>query len=234
MPFARDEWAHLREATPLTLSEEDLERLRGLNDPVSVKEVVEIYLPLSRLLNLHVAATQELHASTTQFLGTTEAAAAVRHRHRRQRRRRQEHDRAPAAGAARPLAGSPARRSGDDRWLPAAERGCSKERGLMKRKGFPESYDVRRLVQFVADVKAGAARRAGPVYSHTRYDIVDGRMARRAPARHPDRRGAQRAADGSAAAAGVRSGRSCRTSSTSRSTSTRTRATSNAGTSSAS
>ena len=71
--LSRDEWAHLREATPLTLSEEDVDRLRGLNDPVSVKEVVEIYLPLSRLLNLRVAATQGLHASTTQFLGTTES-----------------------------------------------------------------------------------------------------------------------------------------------------------------
>ena len=58
MPFSRDEWSRLREATPLTLSESDLERLRGLNEPVSVPEVVDIYLPLSRLLNLHVAATQ--------------------------------------------------------------------------------------------------------------------------------------------------------------------------------
>ena len=71
--LSREELAHLREATPLTLSEADVDRLRGLNDPVSVKEVVEIYLPLSRLLNLRVAATQGLHESTTEFLGTKES-----------------------------------------------------------------------------------------------------------------------------------------------------------------
>ena len=98
------------------------ERLRGLNEPISLEEVVEIYLPLSRLLNLHVAATQELHAATATFLGTTETAAAVRHRRRRQRRSGEEHDRAPAAGAALALAGPSARRSGHHRRLPAAER----------------------------------------------------------------------------------------------------------------
>ena len=92
MPFTRDEWARLRDSTPLTLSEADLERLRGLNEPVSVQEVVEIYLPLSRLLNLHVAATQELHAATAKFLGTTRPGAALHHRRRRQRGGRQEHD----------------------------------------------------------------------------------------------------------------------------------------------
>jgi type I pantothenate kinase len=171
--LSRDEWAHLREATPLTLSEDDVDRLRGLNDPVSVKEVVEIYLPLSRLLNLRVAATQGLHASTSKFLGTSELqppyiigiAGSV------------------AVGkstTARLLQALLARWPDHPRVDLVTTDGflmpnrMLEERGLMKRKGFPESYDVRRLVQFVADVKAGAPEVSAPVYSHTQYDIVEG------------------------------------------------------------
>ena len=171
--LSREEWAHLREATPLTLSEADVDRLRGLNDPVSVNEVVEIYLPLSRLLNLRVAATQGLHESTRKFLGTTESqppyiigiAGSV------------------AVGkstTARLLQALLARWPDHPRVDLVTTDGFLmpnrqlEERGLMKRKGFPESYDVRRLVQFVADVKGGAPEVRAPVYSHTRYDIVDG------------------------------------------------------------
>ena len=171
--LSREEWAHLREATPLTLSEEDVDRLRGLNDPVSVKEVVEIYLPLSRLLNLRVAATQGLHASTTKFLGTTESqppyiigiagSVAV--------------GKSTTARLLQALLASwPDHPQVDlvttDGFLMPNR--VLEERGLMKRKGFPESYDVRRLVQFVADVKGGAPDVRAPVYSHTRYDIIDG------------------------------------------------------------
>lgn len=67
--YSRAEWAHLRADTPLTLDEADLARLRGLNDPVSLGEVVEIYLPLSRLLSLYVEATQDLFHVTNKFLG---------------------------------------------------------------------------------------------------------------------------------------------------------------------
>ena len=67
--FEREEWAHLRADTPLTLDEADLERLRGLNDPVSLEEVVKIYLPLSRLLSLYVEAIQGLFRVTNNFLG---------------------------------------------------------------------------------------------------------------------------------------------------------------------
>ena len=107
--LSRDEWAHLREATPLTLSEEDVDRLRGLNDPVSVKEVVEIYLPLSRLLNLRVAPRRDC-TRRRAVPRDDRIAAAVHHRHRRQRRRRQEHDRAhcsrPCSPAGRITRGS--------------------------------------------------------------------------------------------------------------------------------
>ena len=171
--LTRDDWARLRESTPLTLSETDLDRLRGVNDPVSVDEVAQIYLPLSRLLNLRVAATQELHAATARFLGTSGSrppfiigiAGSV------------------AVGkstTARVLKALLAHWldhprvdlvTTDGFLLPNA---VLEERGLMRRKGFPESYDLRTLVQFVADVKAGVAEVRAPVYSHTRYDIVDG------------------------------------------------------------
>src|SRR5512146_917559 len=68
--FMRDQWARLRGETPLTLSEADLSRLRGVAEAVSMREVEEVYLPLSRLLNLHIAAVQDLHGVTSRFLGT--------------------------------------------------------------------------------------------------------------------------------------------------------------------
>ena len=174
--LTRAEWAHLRESTPLTLSAADLERLRGLNDPVSVSEVTDVYLPLSRLLNLRVAATQQLNRATSTFLGTL----------------------APRVPYVIGIAGSVAVGKSttarvlrallaewpdhprvdlvttDGFLLPTA---VLEARGLMQRKGFPESYDVRRLVQFVSDVKSGAPEVAAPVYSHTRYDIVPGEFA---------------------------------------------------------
>jgi type I pantothenate kinase len=171
--LTRAEWARLREATPLTLSERDLDRLRGVNDPVSVDEVAQIYLPLSRLLNLRVAATQELHAATARFLGTggnrppfimgiAGSVAVGKSTTARVLRALlahwPDHPRVDLVTT-------------DGFLLPNA---VLEERGLMRRKGFPESYDLRTLVQFVADVKAGVAEVKAPVYSHTRYDIVEG------------------------------------------------------------
>ena len=172
-PFARDEWARLRESTPLTLSESDLERLRGLNEPVSVKEVVEIYLPLSRLLNLRVAATQELHAATAKFLGKAgskppyiigvagSVAVGKSTTSRLLRALLAEWPDHPRVDLV----------TTDGFLLPNA---VLQARGLMRRKGFPESYDLRRLVQFVSDIKSGVAEVRAPVYSHTRYDILPG------------------------------------------------------------
>ena len=100
-----------------------------------------------------------LHAATAKFLGTTKPRAAVHHRRRRQRRGGQEHHLASAAGAA----GALARSSRASIWSPPTASCCRtrvlEDRGLMKRKGFPESYDLRRLVQFVADIKCGRAKR---------------------------------------------------------------------------
>lgn len=173
MDFDRSEWARLRANTPLTLSEADLAELQGLNDRVSLAEVEAIYLPLSRLLNLHVAATQNLHTATDTFLGTLPnplpyvigVAGSV------------------AVGKstfARVLRALLARWpdhphvdlvTTDGFLYPNA---VLEERGLMQRKGFPESYDVRRLVQFMSDIKSGEPIVQAPVYSHQSYDIVPG------------------------------------------------------------
>jgi type I pantothenate kinase len=171
--FSRAEWAELRANTPLTLSDADLVALRGLNDVLSMEDVVEIYLPLSRLLSLYVLGTRTLHGATSTFLG----------------------DRSAKTPFIIGLAGSVAvGKSTTARILQALlsrwpdhprvdlittdgfllPNRILEERGLMQRKGFPESYDRGRLVRFLADVKAGAAEVQAPVYSHIRYDIVPG------------------------------------------------------------
>lgn len=173
MDFTRSEWARLRDNTPLTLSEADLAEVRGLNDPVSLAEVETIYLPLSRLLNLHVSATQQLHTATDTFLGSAPnplpyvigvagSVAVGKSTFARVLRallaRWPDH---PHVGLV----------TTDGFLYPNA---VLEERGLMQRKGFPESYDVRRLVQFMADIKSGADIVQAPVYSHQSYDIVPG------------------------------------------------------------
>ncbi len=171
--FGREEWARLRAATPLTLDESDLAALRGINERVSLSEVVDIYLPLSRLLNLYVAATQGLYKVTDLFLGNLPArvpyvigiAGSV------------------AVGkstCARILQALLARWPNHPKVDLVTTDGflfpnrVLEQRGLMKRKGFPESYDLRRLVQFLADVKSGKPEALAPVYSHLAYDILPG------------------------------------------------------------
>ncbi len=169
--FSRDEWARLGASTPLTLGDADLARLQGINERVSLAEVSDIYLPLSRLLNLYVSACGDLHRATDTFLGgpaakvpfITGIAGSV------------------AVGkstTARILQALLARWPGHPRVDLVATDGflypnrVLEERGLLGRKGFPESYDVRRLIRFLADVKSGRAEVAAPVYSHLIYDIV--------------------------------------------------------------
>lgn len=172
--FSQEEWGKLRADTPLTLSESDLSQLRGINEKVSMDEVVEIYLPLSRLLNLYVAATQDLYRATATFLGNPAAkvpyvigmAGSV------------------AVGkstTARILQALLSRWTNHPTVALVATDGFLypnrklEERGIMHRKGFPESYDLRALIQFVSDVKAGIPRVKAPVYSHLGYDIIPGR-----------------------------------------------------------
>jgi type I pantothenate kinase len=176
--FDRERWKALRASTPLLLSEEDLAALRGINDQVSLSEVSDIYVPLSRLLNLHVAAVQHLYDARQEFLGSAApqrvpyiigiaGSVAVG---------KSTFSRVLRASLAR----WPDHRRVDlittDGFLyPNA---ILEERGLMKRKGFPESYDQRLLLQFLSDLKAGAPAVCAPVYSHLRYDIVPGQVAR--------------------------------------------------------
>ena len=169
--FTRAEWARLRASTPLPLSEAQLRPLVGVNEQVSIGEVSDIYLPLSRLLNLYVAATQKLHAATDTFLAKS----------------------GPKIPYVIGIAGSVAvGKSTTSRILQALlsrwpshptvdlittdgfllPKRVLESKGLMQRKGFPESYDVRRLVQFMADVKAGEPEVTAPLYSHLSYDIV--------------------------------------------------------------
>jgi len=171
--FDRQEWAELRNSTPLPLEAHELEALRGLNDRLDLDEVTDAYLPLSRLLNLRVAATQELHRTTDTFLG-------------------RPHQRVPfliglggsvAVGkstTARVLQALLARWPDHPRVDLVTTDGFLRpnrvleERGIMDRKGFPESYDVRRLIRFVEEVKRGEPEVRAPVYSHVVYDIVPG------------------------------------------------------------
>ena len=171
--FTADEWARLRAATPLTLTEADLEGLRGRSESVDLAEVERIYLPLSRLLNLHVAATQKLHATTSTFLGTDQpktpyvigvaGSVAV--------------GKSTTARVLRALLSHwPSHPQVDlittDGFL--FPKSVLEAKGLMQRKGFPDSYDVRRLVTFMADVKSGKPEVTAPRYSHVAYDIVPG------------------------------------------------------------
>lgn len=171
LTFGRKEWRLLRANTPLTLDEGDLDRLRGINERIDLTEVADVYLPLSRLLNLHVAATQELNQVSATFLGTLRPrvpyiigiAGSVAVGKSTSARilqallsRWPEHpavDLVTTDGFLRPNAELVAR-------------------GIMNRKGFPESYDTRRLLEFLREVKSGSAEVRAPVYSHIAYDIV--------------------------------------------------------------
>jgi type I pantothenate kinase len=171
--YDRAEWAVLRAATPLTLREHDLEQLRGINEKVSLDEVAEVYLPLTRLLNLYVAASQNLQKVSSTFLGTL----------------------APKMPYVIGVAGSVAVGKSTfarilqallSRWPDHPKVGLVttdgflypnavlEGRGIMNRKGFPESYNTRRLIDFLAAVKSGESEVRAPVYSHVVYDIVPG------------------------------------------------------------
>ncbi|CAN5396772.1 type I pantothenate kinase [soil metagenome] len=170
--YSRAAWSKLRANVPLTLDETDLERLRGTNDPLPLFEVVDIYLPLVRLINLHVAATRQLGVVTDAFVGRPPAPrpyviaiagsvavgkSTIARVLRALLARWPDHpkvDLVTTDGFLRPTA-----------YLKAA--------GLMKRKGFPESYDVRSMIDFLAEIRSTGAGVA-PRYSHEAYDIVPG------------------------------------------------------------
>ena len=180
--FSRAEWAALRASTPLTLTEADVVELRGINVALSISEVENVYLPLSRLLNLYVRASHQLFSVTDTFLGKPNTPVPY------------------VIGVAGSVAVG---KSTSARVLQALlsrwpdhprvdlvttdgfllSNSVLEERNLMNRKGFPESYDRRRLLEFVANLKSGAEEVTMPVYSHLAYDIVPGEVRQ---VRRPD------------------------------------------------
>jgi type I pantothenate kinase len=169
--FRRSEWAQLRSSTQLEMTEQEVERLISFNDALSLEEAYDVYLPLTRLLHLYVHAVQELHRATDAFLarpsrrvpfviGIAGSVAVGKSTTARLLElllaRFPQHPRVDLVTT-------------DGFLFPTAELTA---RGLMGRKGFPESYDGRRLLSFLADVKSGCPVVKAPVYSHLAYDIV--------------------------------------------------------------
>ena len=169
--FSREEWAALRADTPMTLTQIDLDELRGLNDRIDLAEVEAIYLPLSRLLNLYVAATQGLFRATNNFLhlndrkvpyvigmaGSVAAGKSTTARIlQRLLARWPKHPKVDLVTT-------------DGFLLPNA---VLEREGLMNRKGFPESYDLPAILRFMSDIKAGTRNVTAPLYSHLTYDVL--------------------------------------------------------------
>ena len=169
--FARDEWAALREDTPMTLTAADLDEVRSLNDRIDLHEVEAIYLPLSRLLNLYVQASQKLFHASNVFLHRNDLKVPY------------------VIGIGGSVAGGKSTSARIlktllSRWpshpkvdlvttdgflMPNA---VLEREGLMTRKGFPESYDLPRILRFMSDIKSGERDVEAPLYSHLTYDVL--------------------------------------------------------------
>jgi len=178
--FSADEWGDLRRSTPMTLTEEDLAELRGINVELDMAEVERIFLPMSRLLNLYVAGSQELYRASATFLGELPhkvpfvigiaGSVAV--------------GKSTTARLLQALLG---------RWPdhPVVDlvttdgflwpNAVLEARGIMDRKGFPESYDRRRLINFMDRIKSGAPEVRAPIYSHLLYDRTEDEVVIRRP-----------------------------------------------------
>ncbi len=170
--FSIEQWSQLRADEPMTLDGSDIERLRSLNDPISLDEAQNVYLPLSRLLSLYVEAVQGLNRVAARFL-----------------------DKAPVSGTPFIIGISGSVAVGKSttarilhalmqRWPSSPKvdlvttdgflypNSVLEDRGLMMRKGFPESYDRARFVKFLTDVKSGHRNVGVPLYSHLIYDVI--------------------------------------------------------------
>ena len=171
--FTKAQWSTLRDGQPMTLDAADIERLRTLSDPISLEEAEEVYLPLTRLLSYYVEAVQGLHNVSTRFLNTPDQKVPFI---------------IGVAGSVAVGKSTTARilQALLQRWPSSPKvdlvttdgflypNAVLAERGIMERKGFPESYDRPRFVQFLADIKSGKANVQAPVYSHLVYDVVPG------------------------------------------------------------
>lgn len=171
MLFNRDKWAALRQSEPMTLTQEELEELKGINEELSMEEVQDIYLPLTRLLSYYVNATKSRQAAMMEFLN--EKALKI-----------------PfiigVAGSVSVGKSTTARvlEALISRWKENSKvalittdgflypNAILEEKGLMLKKGFPQSYDIHRLLQFVSDVKSGKPEVKAPKYSHLIYDVI--------------------------------------------------------------
>lgn len=171
MHFERSQWAHLRDNVKLTLSEKDITQLQGINESLSMQEVVDIYLPLSRLLNLYVGARQYRHTVRDKFLDSeTEKVPYI----------------IGIAGSVAVGKSTSARilQALLSRWPEHPKVALvttdgflrpNKDlvaRNLMHRKGFPESFDIKALIEFVSAIKSGKKQITAPIYSHLTYDII--------------------------------------------------------------
>ncbi|GHT08939.1 pantothenate kinase [Bacteroidia bacterium] len=171
LTFDRNKWAELRESEPMTLTEIEIQNLRGINEELSIDEVRDIYLPLSRLLNYYVNSTKSRQAVVMNFLN-------------------EEIQKIPfiigIAGSVSVGKSTSARvlQALLSRWKENNQvalittdgflypNAILEERGIMTKKGFPESYDIHRLLQFVNEIKSGKTEVKAPLYSHLMYDIV--------------------------------------------------------------
>jgi type I pantothenate kinase len=169
--FSRAEWASLRKDTPMTLTVGEISRLRSLNDRLDLAEIEDIYLPLSRLLSLYVAATQRLFRAQQGFLGTEDVKMPY----------------VIGVGGSVVVGKSTTARVLEAllaRWpnTPKVELVTTdgflypnevlQREGLMERKGFPESYDLPALLHFLSDIKAGRRPTRAPVYSHLVANVI--------------------------------------------------------------
>src|SRR5438445_3842947 len=169
--FSREEWTRLREDTPMTLGPGEFDGLRSLHDRLDIKEVEDIYLPLSRLLSIYVDAAQRLYYAQRQFLGIQDRKMPY------------------IIGVAGSVAGGKSTTARVlqallARWSPRPKvemvttdgfllpNAVLERQGLMQKKGFPESYDLPTLLAFLSDIKAGRRPVRAPVYSHLTYDII--------------------------------------------------------------
>src|SRR3982751_982275 len=169
--FTRQQWSHLRDDTPMTLEPGEFSQLRSMHDRLDLKEVEEIYLPLSRLLSIHVDAAQRLYYAQRQFLGIRDRKVPYI---------------IGVAGSVAVGKSTTARvlQALLARWSPRPKvdlvttdgflfpKAVLERQGLMQKKGFPESYDLTRLLTFLSDTKSGRRGVRAPVYSHLRWDIV--------------------------------------------------------------
>ncbi|QIQ21727.1 type I pantothenate kinase [Zophobihabitans entericus] len=170
MKFERPEWAMLRDSVPMTLTQDELASLQGINENLSLDEVIDIYLPLSRLINYYISANISRQLVLSKFLGKSQKTPYI----------------IGIAGSVAVGKSTTARvmQALLTRWPEHRKvalvttdgflypNKVLQERGIMNKKGFPQSYDTKKLLQFVSDIKSGKPKVLAPVYSHLEYDII--------------------------------------------------------------